>query len=229
MLRMNQNVQFRSEYLVLHIDPDAQFRALRPGCFFGIFSKKIYRFECVHGRREINYDGFGTEEQYEAVLTTQRQMPVPLTTDYNSGRTWWMFQDTFYWEDYSKSEIVDQGGAKDDVKTVVRAVFLEGDRGPHGISGEIYRFNCKQRGEEIEYDRVWTLAQYETLLEKQQENPIHLISDGESSRTWWMFRDMYYWDDENLKEYEVKARLSKRIRKQKSEIERELRLMERHN
>ena len=34
-----------------------------------------------------------------------------------------------------------------------------------------------------------------------------------------MFRDMYYWDDENLKEYEVKARLSMRIRKQKSEIE----------
>ena len=91
MLRMNQNVQFRSEYLVLHIDSDAQFRALRPGCLFGIFSKKIYRFECVHGRREIHYHGIGTEEQYEALLATQSEKPVPLTTDYNSGRTWWMF------------------------------------------------------------------------------------------------------------------------------------------
>ena len=31
----------------------------------------------------------------------------------------------------------------------------------------------------------------------------HLISDRESGRTWWMFRDMYY--SFHLKEYEVKA------------------------
>ena len=226
MLRMNQNVRFRSEYLVLNFDSDAQFRALRPGCFFGIFSKKLYRFECMHGRREVNYDGFGTEEQYEALLKTQREKPVPLTTDYNGGRTWWMFQDTFYWEDYSTSEIVDQGRAKADVSTEVRAVFLDGNGDPHSISGEIFRFNCKQEGQEIEYDRVWTLAQYETLLERQQENPVHLISDGKSGRNWWMFRDRFYWEDEELEEIEVKALLLERNRQDERKIERAISLME---
>jgi hypothetical protein len=112
------------------------------------------------------------------------------------------------------------------VKTEVRAVFLEGDTGPHGISGEIYRFNCKQGGQEIEYDRVWTLAQYETLFEKQQDSPVHLISDGESSRNWWMFRDGYYWEDKELEEIEVKALLLERIRQDERKIERAISLME---
>ena len=42
-------------------------------------------------------------------------------------------------------------------------------------------------------------------------------------------RDGFYWEDENLKEFEVKALLSMRIRKQKNKIERELRLMEKYN
>lgn len=171
----------------------------------------------------------GLRNNTKALLVIQKEKPVPLATDYTSGRTWWMFQDTIYWEDYSASEVVDQRRVKANVMMEVRTALLKGDRGPHGISCLIYRFLCKQGGREIEYDKVWTLAQYETLLEKQQENPVRLLSDSENGRTWWMFRDMYYWDDENLKEYEVKARLSMRIRKQKSEIERELRLMERHN
>ena len=171
----------------------------------------------------------GLRNNTKALLVIQKGKPVPLATDYTSGSTWWMFQDTIYWEDYSAREVVDQRRVNANVMMEVRTALLEGDRGPHGISCLIYCFLCKQGGREIEYDKVWILAQYETLLEKQQENPVRLLSDSESGRTWWMFRDMYYWDDEKLKEYEVKARLSMRIRKQKSEIERELRLMERHN
>lgn len=81
----------------------------------------------------------GLRNNTKALLVIQKEKPVPLATDYTSGRTWWMFQDTIYWEDYSASEVVDQRRVKANVMMEVRTALLEGDRGPHGIS-------CLNRG-----------------------------------------------------------------------------------
>ena len=226
MLRIDRNAQIRTECLLLHIDPEARFRAAYPGGFLGIFSKKTKRFECMYMRREIYFDGFGTQEKYEALLATQKVTPVPLTTDHHSGRTWWMFQDTFYWEKYSTSEVIERRRAKDVVTEEVRTIFLKGDRVPQGISGEIYRFHCKQEGRKTQHNIVWTLTRYEALLEKQKEDSVQLLSDGESSRSWWMFRDRFYWEDKGLVEIEVKALLLERTRKDERKIERAISLME---
>lgn len=97
------------------------------------------------------------------------------------------------------------------------------------FSRKVYRFRCKQGGREIQQEKFLTEKEYQSLLAKQQEDPVNLLTDGVSGRTWWMFRDRFYWEDDGLRKIEVKALLLERIRKDERRIKRAIRLMEQEN
>ena len=58
--------------------------------------------------------------KYGALLATQAINPVNLGVDTERGRSWWMFEDRFYWEAESYSA--------DEVKALVHAADLRRDR-----------------------------------------------------------------------------------------------------
>ena len=131
-----------------------------------------------------------------------------------------MFQSNYYWEDFSLS------GPEEIGVREVKALFCEGDRDFDDISRKIYRSQRELGGQKFHSTGFWTENQYQALLEKQQEDPVHVLSDKDSGRAWWMFRDKFYWEDENLKEIEVKALLLERVRKREQRIRRAMRSME---
>lgn len=55
------------------------------------------RFCFTDGRARTQ--GYLTQEQYDAVLTLQKTMPVSVMRDQQTGRQWWMFDDTFWYDD----------------------------------------------------------------------------------------------------------------------------------
>ncbi len=110
------------------------------------------------------------------------------------------------------------------------ARFLEERSGCFfGMTRKIYRFQCKSGRREIQRQEFWTEKQYQALRVKQQEDPVQLLSDRESGRTWWMFQDKFYWEDKGLIEIEVKALLLERMRNEERRIERAIRLMARES
>ncbi len=56
-------------------------------------------------------------------------------------------------------------------------------------------------------------------MEKQKENPIP-IADGPKGRTWWMFEDQFYWEDEDYSVSDLKAPFLKRFNDKKRRIQR---------
>jgi len=90
-----------------------------------------------------------------------------------------------------------------------------------GISGKIYRFCCRE-GSTKDF---LTQAKWNLLLNEQQEDPVKVFNSV-SGRSWWMFQDKFYWEDKKLRDIEVKALLTERIRKDERRIERAVRLME---
>ncbi|MBI2683997.1 MAG: HNH endonuclease [Actinobacteria bacterium] len=56
------------------------------------------------------------------------------------------------------------------------------------------------------------------LLEEQRRSPIPVLTDG--PRTWWLFRDRAYWEDEGLSEEDVLALASERERRRRRTLER---------
>ena len=110
------------------------------------------------------------------------------------------------------------------------ARFLEERSGCFfGISKKIYRFQCRLGRQEIQQREFLTEKQYQALLIRQQEDPVQVFSNREIGRTWWIFRDRFYWEDKGLKQIEVKALLLERMRKDERKIERAIRLMEGEN
>lgn len=55
------------------------------------------RFYFTDGRARTQ--AYLTQEQYDAVLTLQKTMPVSVMRDQQTGRQWWMFDDTFWYDD----------------------------------------------------------------------------------------------------------------------------------
>lgn len=212
MLHNDHKAKLRKENLVLRVDREAQFYVERRGIFF----QDVYRFQCKKGLQKIIHRGSWTKVQYQFLLAKQKKEPVPLTTDYKSGRTWWIFQDQFYWEDYSAKELSDKQRKRSDVMIETQALFFRGTKAVYGISSTIFRFHCSlaQRGKTL------TEEQHQSLLKKQREDPVQLLSDRKSGRKWWMFRDKIYWEDANLNENEVKAFLLERRRDEGQESRR---------
>lgn len=95
-----------------------------------------------------------------------------------------------------------------------------------GISGKIYRFQCKVGREELSNKEFLTQPKWDSMLSEQNEDPVRVFSHGSSGRVWWMFQDKFYWEDKALTRNEVKALLLQRIRKDERIIERAVRDME---
>jgi hypothetical protein len=64
---------------------------------------------------------------------------------------------------------------------------------------------------------------YRALLRRQAEEPVAVGAD--ERRTWWMFRDRIYWEDDGLDAQEVMALLLDRERRLRRRIERAMDLM----
>jgi hypothetical protein len=94
-----------------------------------------------------------------------------------------------------------------------------------GIFGSIYRFRCKMGREELSSKKFLTQAEMDSMMSKQQEDPVRVFRLL-SGRAWWMFQDKFYWEDKALSRIEVKALLLQRIRSDERKIERAIRLME---
>lgn len=203
MLFNDSKAKFRKEFLVLRVDREAKFYVERSGVFF----QKVYRFQWKKGSQIIKYQGSWTSTQHLALSAKQREEPVPLTTHYKSGRTWWWFRNQFYWEDYSAKEVVEERRSGSEVLKEVQAFFLGGADAVYGISNTIYRFHCRLGHRRNKRGETLTEDQYQTLLMTQRENPVLLLSNAKSGRKWWMFRDKVYWEEADLNESEVKALL----------------------
>ena len=186
----------------------------------GISRESIYHFHTKQGNGGVQSGRFWTQEQYRSLLARQRQEPIRLVVNDGSATTWWMFQDKFYWEDFST------GWPKETMELEMLKHFYKGSRGSDDISRKIFRSKCKQGGREFQAKGFWTEEQYQILLVKQKEDPVLVLRILESGRAWWMFRDKFYWEDEDLKEIEVKALLLEKIRKKERQIERAMRSME---
>ena len=62
------------------------------------------------------------------------------------------------------------------------------------------------------FDVRWSRAEVEAIAAQQAESPVELVRDDE--RAYWIFKDCFYWEDENLSADDVKALALQRIRKQ---------------
>ncbi|KHE91058.1 MAG: hypothetical protein K8F52_16535 [Candidatus Scalindua rubra] len=48
-------------------------------------------------------------------------------------------------------------------------------------------------------------AKYNSLLQLQSLDPVKIMTDQEKSRTWWMYQDLFYIENEDISGDEVKA------------------------
>jgi hypothetical protein len=74
--------------------------------------------------------------------------------------------------------------------------------------------------------KAWNMAEANALLERQRETPVAMMVDDERRRTWWMFQDEFYWEDEGLDELAVKALVLERRMKNDRRIQRAVALMQ---
>jgi 5-methylcytosine-specific restriction endonuclease McrA len=74
--------------------------------------------------------------------------------------------------------------------------------------------------------RRWNAARASDLLRRQQSEPVALLEDGSRRRTWWMFRNEIYWEEDGLDATQVKALALERLTKKDRRIARAVALME---
>jgi hypothetical protein len=72
----------------------------------------------------------------------------------------------------------------------------------------------------------WNWSQGRAVLERQIDEPVALLTDDETRRTWWLFRDHFYWEDEGYEAREVKALILERVSRKDRRLQRALALME---
>lgn len=210
VLPVDSTAKFRRKSLTFRIEGEARFYTRRAGILF----RKVHYFQCKKGKREFRSDKFLKERQFQALLEKQKREPALLLTDRNSGLTWWMFQENFFWEDYSVREIVDKMRDRSDVMLEVKTLFLQGTKEVYGISAITYRFECSLGHRAIRQKKSLTNEQYRSLSAKQRGKPVRLLTDFESSRTWWMYKDKIYWEDGGLHEASVKEFIDFKLQRQ---------------
>lgn len=219
MIRIDGNVRLIGDHLVLHIDRTAQFRRERVG---GLFSKRIYRFSCKIETQEFRYKGSWTKKEFQSLKRQQKKTPVPLTTENISERTWWTFQDTIFWEDFSASEIHNKRRSGLDVTAEIKAIFSEGARTDIDISGNVYHLNCGLGRRRVQQGNFLTEHQLKSLKAKQRENPAPVLTENENKRVLWMFQNRFYWAEDDLSELEVKGNIVEQVQKRETELRIEL-------
>lgn len=65
---------------------------------------------------------------------------------------------------------------------------------------------------------VWSARQFRTIQAEQHERPVPLLHDA--PRTWWLFEDRVYWEDDELDDADVLALIRERERRQQRKLER---------
>jgi hypothetical protein len=81
-------------------------------------------------------------------------------------------------------------------------------------------------GERVESKKRWNVARAKRLLATSIETPVLLHEDESRRRRWWLFRDEVYWEEEGLREVEVKALALERLTKNDRRIRRAVAMME---
>jgi len=63
-------------------------------------------------------------------------------------------------------------------------------------------------------------------LREQNSNPFEVLIDRDKNRKWWMFKDQFYWENENYTIREVKALILERLNKKKRKVDRAISIMD---
>jgi len=75
-------------------------------------------------------------------------------------------------------------------------------------------------------DIAGSKEQYAGIRTRQRETPVEVARDAARRRTWWMFRDEFYWEDEGYDEVEVKALILERLTQKDRRVQRAVALMQ---
>ena len=86
------------------------------------------------------------------------------------------------------------------------------------FSKKIYHFHYEQESRNIQSIVSWTKEQYRSLLAQQAKDPIPLIAETTSGRTWWMYRGKFYWEDFSAREVIERQRVKLDVLKEKKRI-----------
>jgi hypothetical protein len=78
-----------------------------------------------------------------------------------------------------------------------------------------FRFHTGELHAPAEYEE----AQYNILLNYQLTKPFAVLYDSFKKKKWWMFRNEFYWEDENFSETEVTALILDKIQQKQRKIE----------
>ena len=76
-----------------------------------------------------------------------------------------------------------------------------------------------QAGKILSPQKIWP-QEYRELCEKQALEPVPVFHNLANARTWWMFRDQFYWENDGLTSTEVKALILDRETKKKQRVDR---------
>ena len=69
-------------------------------------------------------------------------------------------------------------------------------------------------------------ADYNKIYRIQKDKPVLIMSDRSRQRTWWMFRDEFYWEDDGYDATAVKALIRERQTQRDRRVRRAVALME---
>ena len=61
---------------------------------------------------------------------------------------------------------------------------------------------------------------YSGLMEQQQQRPVTVMTDPLSNKTWWMFRDEFYWEDEQFSVREVAILIIDNVKQRRKRVQR---------
>lgn len=61
---------------------------------------------------------------------------------------------------------------------------------------------------------------YSSLMERQQQKPVEVMTDPLSNKTWWMFKGEFYWEDEQFSVREVAILIIDNLKQRKKRVER---------
>jgi hypothetical protein len=75
-------------------------------------------------------------------------------------------------------------------------------------------------------DVAMSKERHARLMSRQQETPVEVGSDEERRRTYWLFRDEFYWEDEGYGETELKALILERLAQKDRRVQRAVALMQ---
>ncbi|HEU0075354.1 MAG TPA: HNH endonuclease signature motif containing protein [Dehalococcoidia bacterium] len=75
-------------------------------------------------------------------------------------------------------------------------------------------------------DAAMSKEQHAAIMTRQRDAPVEVARDEERRRTFWLFQDEFYWEDEGYDELEVKALILERETQKNRRVQRAVALMQ---